>query len=48
MDKGGKRALVPVGNTRQVLELAPVVLEHVARIFYGDVRQAACKALGLN
>lgn len=48
MDNGAKRALLPVGNKRQVLELAPDVLEHVDPIFYGDVRQAAFKALGLN
>ncbi|MGZ3458314.1 MAG: BREX system Lon protease-like protein BrxL, partial [Archangium sp.] len=48
MDNGAKRALVPVANKRQVLELAPDVLEHVDPIFYGDVRQAAFKALGLN
>ena len=48
MDNGAKRALIPVGNKRQVLELEPDVLEHVDPIFYGDVRQAAFKALGLN
>lgn len=48
MDNGAKRALVPVGNKRQVLELEPDVLEHVDPIFYGDVRQAASKAMGLN
>lgn len=48
MDNGAKRALVPVENKRQVLELAPEVLEHVDPIFYGDLRQAAFKALGLN
>ena len=48
MDNGAKRALIPVGNKRQVLELEPEVLAHVDPIFYGDVRQAAFKALGLN
>lgn len=48
MDNGAKRALIPIENKRQVLELSPDVLEHVDPIFYGDVRQAAFKALGLN
>jgi len=48
MDNGAKRALIPVGNKRQLLELDPDVLERVDPIFYGDVRQAAFKALGLN
>ena len=48
MDNGARRALVPVGNKRQLLELDPDVLERVDPIFYGDVRQAAFKALGLS
>jgi ATP-dependent Lon protease len=47
MDNGAKRALVPVANKRQILELDPEVLERVDPIFYGDVRQAAFKALGI-
>ena len=48
MDNGGRRALVPVENKRQFLEVNPDVLERVDPIFYGDLRQAAFKALGLN
>ena len=48
MDNGAKRALVPIENKRQFLEVNPDVLEHVDPIFYGDPRQAAFKALGLN
>jgi ATP-dependent Lon protease len=48
MDNGARRALVPVANKRQLLELDPDVLEKVDPIFYGDVRQAAFKALGLT
>ena len=48
MDNGAKRALVPIENKRQFLEVNPDVLEHVDPIFYGDLRQAAFKALGLN
>jgi len=48
MDNGGKRALIPIGNKRQFLEVNPDVLEQVDPIFFGDMRQAAFKALGIN
>jgi ATP-dependent Lon protease len=48
MDNGAKRALVPIENKRQFLEVNPDVLEHVDPIFYGDLRQAAFKALRLS
>ena len=48
MDNGAKRALIPIENKRQFLEVNPEVLEHVDPMFYGDLRQAAFKALGLN
>ncbi len=48
MDNGARKAMIPVGNKRQLLELDPDVLEQVDPIFYGDVRQAAFKALGLT
>lgn len=48
MDNGAKRALVPIENKRQFLEVNPDVLEHVDLIFFGDLRQAGFKALGLN
>lgn len=48
MDNGAKRSLIPVENKRQFLEVNPDVLEHVDPVFYGDLRQAAFKALGLN
>ena len=48
MDDSAARAVGPIAIGRQVLELEPDVLEHVDPIFYGDVRQAAFKALGLN
>ena len=48
MDNGAKRALIPIANKRQFLDVNPDVLEHVDPIFYGDLRQAAFKALGLN
>lgn len=48
MDNGAKRALIPIENKRQFLEVNPDVLEQVDPIFYGDLRQAAFKALGLS
>lgn len=48
MDNGAKRALIPIENKRQFLEVNPDVLEQVDPIFYGDLRQASFKALGLN
>lgn len=48
MDNGGKRALIPIGNKRQFLEVNPDVLEQVDPVFFGDMRQAAFKALGCN
>lgn len=48
MDNGAKSALVPIENKRQFLEVSPEVLEQVDPVFYGDLRQAAFKALGLG
>ena len=48
MDNGGKRALIPIGNKRQFLEVNAEVLEQVDPVFFGDMRQAAFKALGLS
>ena len=47
-DNGARRVLVPIENKRQFLEVNADVLEAVDPIFYGDVRQAAFKALGLT
>lgn len=48
MDNGAKRALIPIENKRQFLEVNADVLEKVDPIFFGELRQAAFKALGLN
>jgi ATP-dependent Lon protease len=48
MDNGARRVLVPIENKRQFLEVNAEVLERVDPIFFGDVRQAAFKALGLT
>ncbi|MFO7695729.1 MAG: protease Lon-related BREX system protein BrxL [Anaerolineae bacterium] len=47
MDSGARRALIPIGSRRQFLEVNADVLEQVDPLFYGDLRQAAFKALGL-
>ena len=47
MDNGGKRALIPIENKRQFLDVSPDVLEHVDPVFFGDMKQAAVKALAL-
>lgn len=48
MENGARRALIPIENKRQFLEVHPEVLEQVDPIFFGDLRQAAFKALGLS
>jgi ATP-dependent Lon protease len=48
MDNSGKRALIPIENKRQFLDVHPDVLEHVDPVFFGAMRQAAFKALGLT
>jgi ATP-dependent Lon protease len=46
MDNGGKRALIPIENKRQFLEVNANVLEQVDPVFFRGMRQAAFKALG--
>ena len=46
MDNGAKRALIPIENKRNFLEVAADIVERVDPIFYGDPRTAAMKALG--
>ena len=48
MDNGAKRALIPIENKRNFFDVSADVLEAIDPIFYGDPRQAAFKALGLN
>ena len=42
-----RRALIPLTNKRNFLEVSADILEHVDPIFYGDPRTAASKALGI-
>jgi ATP-dependent Lon protease len=48
MDNGARRALIPIENKRNFFDVSANVLEAIDPIFYGDMRQAAFKALGLN
>jgi ATP-dependent Lon protease len=48
MDNGVKRALVPIANKRQFLEVSGDIMEHVDPVFYGDSKAAAFKAVGMN
>jgi ATP-dependent Lon protease len=45
-DNGAKRALIPIENKRNFLDVSADIMEHVDPIFYGDPRMAAMKILG--
>ena len=47
-DNGAKKALIPIENKRSFFDVSAEVLESVDPIFYGDLRTAAFKALGLT
>jgi ATP-dependent Lon protease len=47
-DNGAKRALIPIENKRNFLDVSADIMEHVDPIFYGDPKTAALKVLGLN
>ena len=46
MDNGAKRALIPIENKRNFLDVSADIMEHVDPVFYGDPKTAAMKALG--
>ena len=48
MENGAKRALIPLENKRNFLEVSGEIMEKVDPIFYSDPQTAAVKALGLN
>ena len=48
VDNGARRVLIPIENKRSFFDVNGDVLEAIDPIFYGDMRQAAFKALGLN
>ena len=47
MDNGAKRAMIPIENKRNFLEVSADIVEKVDPIFFGDPKAAAMKALGL-
>jgi predicted ATP-dependent Lon-type protease len=48
MDNGAHRALVPIENKRNFLDVPSDIVEQVDPIFYSDPMTAAMKALGLK
>lgn len=47
-DNGAKRALIPIENKRNFLDVSADIMEYVDPIFFGDPRTAAMKVLGLT
>ncbi len=48
MENGGKRALIPIENKRNFLDVPADIMERVDPVFYGDPLTAAMKALGVS
>lgn len=48
MDNGAKRALIPIENKRNFLEVPGDIVAQVDPVFFGDPKQAAFKALGIS
>ena len=48
MDNGARKALVPLENKRNFLEVSGDIVERVDPVFYSDPMTAAMKALGMN
>lgn len=47
MENGARRALIPLGNKRNFLEVSGDIAEKVDPIFFSDPQTAAAKALGI-
>jgi len=48
MDNGARRALIPIENKRNFLDVSADIVEQVDPIFYSDPDTAAMKALGIK
>src|SRR5262249_32101761 len=48
MENGSRRALIPLENKRNFLEVSGEIMERVDPIFYSDPMTAAMKSLGMN
>lgn len=47
MDNGARKALIPIENKRNFLDVSADIVERVDPVFYGDPKAGAFKALGL-
>ncbi len=47
-DNGARRALIPIENKRNFLDVSADIMENVDPIFFGDPKTAAMKVLGLT
>ena len=47
MESGARRALLPLGNKRNFLEVSGEIAEKVDPIFFSDPQTAAAKAIGI-
>ncbi len=48
MDNGARKALIPIENKRNFLDVSADIMERVDPVFYGDIMTASLKGLGLN
>jgi ATP-dependent Lon protease len=48
MDNGARKALIPLENKRNFLEVAGDIVERVDPVFFSDPMTAAMKALGMT
>ena len=48
MDNGARKALIPIENKRNFLDVSADIMERVDPVFYGDPMTAAMKGLGLT
>ena len=48
MDNGARRALIPLENKRNFLEVSGDIVERVDPVFFSDPMTAAMKALGMT
>ena len=48
MDNGARKALIPLENKRNFLEVSGDIVERVDPVFFSDPITAAMKALGIT
>ncbi len=47
-DNGARRALIPIENKRNFLDVDADIMEHVDPVFYGEPRAAALKTMAIS